>query len=752
MNMIKKPNNIFRSIPKQHLVLTAVLCGTGLILLSLALALVPGKTGNGAKGTSSLISTDSAFTGSSQNSQNPGSSEPGALSGNPSVSAALSAALSSGGTKSQTGGTSSSAVPGIPVVKTANLTTWSPPAGTKVNNSYSVFVRESGSGNWIPLFVYSVKIGHQEGNDPLRSLVGMEYNGPVDTSMVNFDFNKKVELKIVYQKTNLETVHISPESYQLPVKKEKNTLYLTLEQNQNAPRKLIVRPNGDWEKNVLHIVTNPVEKSVPKTTDSNVFVVEPGKEAPRVLPEGKTVYYFKPGVHVLPKGSWTTFDLGKNTTVDRFDFITGAEQPFTVPGAQDFRIEYMADGDKEYKVCYEAEGNAQMNLEKVAFSPVKARYIRLILLGNNAVKSGSGYNYLNSNHVKEFRLYEKGTSNNVVLKKATDGSSMNYYAVCDGNDSTNSYFGHIYSAESFFAARDGYQFYLAPGSIVKGAVNTDWKSNITIKGRGILDCSGLVHDPAGKYAEGRTSAIRSEYSDDILIEGITILDSPMWAVITNHSQNPVVRNLNMFGSIVNSDGIHMSGVTNGLVEGCFIRTTDDLFVMYHYGPASQVTVRNSVFFSDGGRIVLLGMANSKGDIENVIFENNDILNVQNVWDMSKHGGAFSLWASGGNTIRNIVFKNVRIEAFREPRIACLFQIKTLDFSGWGSGKIDGVTFDHVSYNGTGEAVSYLSGDGSAYPVSRVLFKNFLYGGKPITQSWHPGIEIRNDVSGITYSK
>lgn len=639
-----------------------------------------------------------------------------------------------------------------PVIKTANLSIWSHPAGVKQNNSFSVFVKETGKTQWNSLFVYNVKVGHQEGNDPLRSLVGMEYYGPIDTSMANFDFSGKVDFKVVYQKSALNSYNISPDSYQISAKKDNNTLYFSIDQNIKAPRKIVIRANGDWDKNVLHIVTNPMETGAPKVTDTNVYVVEPGKDVPRVLPEGKTVYYFKPGIHDLPRGSWVDFDLGRTIPVDRFDLICGTARPFIVPGAQKFRIEYKENQSSQYKTCYENLTNNQLNLEKITFPTVNARYIRLVLLGNNTSQSGSGYNYLNSNNVKEFRIYEKSTQNNVILNKAIDGSSLNYYAICDGADSTNTYYGHIYSAESFFVARDGYTIYLAPGSYVKGAINSDWKSSTTIKGRGILDCGNLVHDPAKQYAEGRTSAIRSEYSDDILIDGITILDSPMWGIITNFSQNPIVRNINFFGSIVNSDGVHMSGVTNGLVEGCFIRTTDDIFVMYHYGPADGVKVKNSVFLSDGGRIVLLGMASSKGDISNVSFENNDILNVQNVWDMFKHGGAFSLWASGGNTIRNIVFKNIRIEAFREPKIAALFQIKTIDESGWGSGKIDGVTFDTINYKGSGEAVSYALGDSSVYSVKNLTFKNFLYGGKLITDSYHPNIEIRNYVYSVNYSK
>ena len=42
-------------------------------------------------------------------------------------------------------------------------------------------------------------------------------------------------------------------------------------------------------------------------------------------------------------------------------------------------------------------------------------------------------------------------------------------------------------------------------------------------------------------------------------------------------------------------------------------------------------MRDCVLWSDGARIILLGLGNKKGDIEDMSFEQLDIFNVQNVW-------------------------------------------------------------------------------------------------------------------------
>jgi len=637
------------------------------------------------------------------------------------------------------------------IIRGKNLVTWTPASGTKSNNTYEVFVRESGQTGWTQLFVYNIKIGHQEGNDPLRALVGMTYSGPEDAPMVVFDFNGKVDFKITYKNGVLNKVNLSPESYGIKHTKEANTIYFSISQDKSSPRKILLRPNDNWRTEVLHIMTNPIQEKVPDKNSPEVFVIKPGDRIPRVLPRGKRIYYFEKGTHVLPRGAWVEYDLGRAIDINKFDLISGSDRPFLVPGAQKFRIEYKLNLNDEYKVCYENLSNTSLDIRGTQFTSVKARYVRLVLLGNNAVKTEGGYNYLHSSHIKEFRVYERGTNNNVVLNKAIDGSSAAYPIASNGNDSSLSYFGHIYAGESFFIPRSNYEVYLDYGSVLKGAINSDWQSDVKIYGRGIMDGSDLVHNPANKYAEGRTSAIRAQYADNILIEGITFLDYPMWGIITNHSINPIVRNIHYFGSVVNSDGVHMSGVTNGLLEGSFFRTCDDTFVMYHYGPADNIRVRNSVFFTDGGRVALIGMSNDRGDIRNVTFENNDILNVQNVWNLYVHGGTFSIWASGGNTIENIFFRNIRIEKFREPDIVSFFQFKTInDSHGWGAGKINNIVMENIDYRGGGKALSYALGENDEFAVRNLTFRNVKIDGVKMTENFKPNIEIQNFVYNVKY--
>ncbi len=635
-------------------------------------------------------------------------------------------------------------------MRKSNLVTWRPPAGTHANETWQVAVRELGTKDWTELFVGTVKIGHQGAIgvvDPLLVKAGIPFRGPVDTSLVTLDFDGAVEFRVTFMKGTLTTSHLSPLSYKIPVRKDGNTLCFTVRQNASAPRKLVLRANDNWEEDCLHILSNPTEKDAPRETDPAVLVIEPGQEIPRTLPKGKSVYYFKPGNHQLPRGLWIDFDLGAVTRIDRFDLLSGPLKPWQVPGGQNYRIEYRQNPSEPWRTACENLANFETDLREVSFTPVSARYVRLVLLGNsNNDRKDASFRWPHSNYITAFRLYEAGSKRVVSNGKAIDGPLECFAVVAQENNTTP--YGYIRASEVFFLTQDGVTLYLAPGAVVKGAIRSDGRRDLSIKGRGVLDASELMHEPGTQLNEARTSAIWCENTDKITIEGITVLDSPMWAVIVNGSKNATVRNINIFGSVFNSDGVHMSRVTNGLVQGCFIRTTDDLFVMYHYGPAKGVTVKHCVFWSDGARIFLIGLATTPGDIIGVTIDNCDILNVHNVWDMSFAGGMLHLVATGGNAISDLKLTNIRIERFRAPEIASLLHIETGN-RDYPPGRIRNLMFSNIQYSGENEYISTIQGTDAEHDVRGVAFRNVVWGKQRLSAANLVNLKIGPFVSGVT---
>lgn len=623
----------------------------------------------------------------------------------------------------------------------AQLNVWEPPAGTPANTTFTVKVRKVGQSQWTELFEYNVKVGHQDGSK-------------ADSSMVNFDFSGTVEVMVTYNRGTIDSYVIGPESYGLQSSRSGNTITFTMTQDEEAPRKPVVRINGDWEQDVLHMMTNPPEQSPVNKYASNVYVVQPGVAAPLQLPAGKDTYYFEPGAHTLVPGLWVEVDLGAVYPVSSIGLnqgksVHGGENAPVSP--QKFVVETKTSENASYNLAYDGTANIETGNIVRGFDEVQARYVRLRLLGNN----GSARD-LFSSFISEFAVYATGNSSNLALNRANAGAMPGYEYAVDGDAATQydseSEYGNWHAGETFFLSKNNYTVYIAAGAVVKGSIMADGLSGATVRGRGILDGSELTHEPV-LLAESRVGAIWLIGGSDHLVEGITITDFPMWNIVMNHTERPIVRNVHIFGSGINADGIHMSASRDGLISGVFIRSCDDHIVMYHYGETSGHTVRNSVFWGDDAHIILLGLGEKQNaDITDIDFENLDVLTQQGVYIVDKFTGVMKLWASSGNSIKNITFKDIRVEAFRSPEKSKVFHFRTDQLSaGVGKGKsVENIVLDNVTYSGSGEQMSMLYGADETSYITNIYIRNYKRQGVLAYDATTAHLTARNNVSNVFF--
>ncbi|MFA5687604.1 MAG: Ig-like domain-containing protein [Kiritimatiellales bacterium] len=615
------------------------------------------------------------------------------------------------------------------------LNVWTPPPGTASNNTFSVSVRKSGDASWTDLFVYNVKTGIQSGTQK-------------DSSMVCFDFSGSVEMKVTYNGLILSTNEIRPLSYGISTEKNGKTLSFTMTQTPDSPRKLVLRVNDSWDTGVLHILTNPPETDAPSVNDSNVYLINPGDPVPQALPEGKDTYYFQPGNHTLPRGLWVDVDLKAVHPVDGIALVQGAFGGVNLPNR--FQVEAKQQKTDSYALVYDGTGNTVTGTVSVSFPPVDARFVRLTLLGNNVPDY-----YTFASMISEFQVFA-GSSANLALKNAIDGGLPTYANAVDGKPgtryTTTTKHNNMHVGESFFLGKDHTIVYIAPGAVVYGAIISDTVNNLTIRGRGILDGSRLNYSYTSGREEGKTGLIWLLSGTDNRVEGITLLESPMWAVTMNYSTRPIVKNINFMGSCVNADGIHLTGCTSGLVSGVFLRAPDDLFVMYHYTPGSGNTFENSVLWSDNAHVVLLGLTgNGTQPISDITFKNLDILHQQYVVDVNKFNGCFKLWANGNNTISNIAFHDIQIDPFRTASNSGVFQFRCDERNaGEGNGKIRNITLSDITYRGTGERASLLKGVDNTYNIDGVYFYNYSRNGTTVTNSSSGNISTLIYATNIFY--
>lgn len=94
------------------------------------------------------------------------------------------------------------------------------------------------------------------------------------TPITYFDFAGKVEIEITVPKQELEKVTISPLSYEIEPKINKNkhtvTFYIT------EPNTYTVMFNDSPER-AIHIFANPLEEDIPNPNDENVIYIGPGE-------------------------------------------------------------------------------------------------------------------------------------------------------------------------------------------------------------------------------------------------------------------------------------------------------------------------------------------------------------------------------------------------------------------------------------------------------------------------------------------
>ena len=267
--------------------------------------------------------------------------------------------------------------------------------------------------------------------------------------------------------------------------------------------------------------------------------------------------------------------------------------------------------------------------------------------------------------------------------------------------------------------------YLAPGAVVKAKLRIDRAENVRILGRGIL------WQPLRGF--------EVTHSRNVLIEGITVVNPRHYTVFGGSSENVTVRHLKTFSSAPWSDGIDLMCCRNWQIEDVFLRTSDDCLAFYnhrwwYWGGSSDITVQRAVLWADVAHAMNVGghgddMSTEGETIENVTFRDIDVLNVDE--DDDNYRGVMAVCCGDKNTVRNLLFEDIRVEDCEEARLIDLtvcYNEKYNRAPGYG---IDGVTFRNVSYR-SGEGRMYpsrLRGYNEACRVRNVRVENLTIDGR-----------------------
>lgn len=139
-----------------------------------------------------------------------------------------------------------------------------------------------------------------------------------------------------------------------------------------------------------------------------------------------------------------------------------------------------------------------------------------------------------------------------------------------------------------------------------------------------VDERQMVNDTANF----RPQFIQFNRSENILLEGVSIENSPFWTIHPYLSKNVVIRNLNVYAHGHNNDGVDPEMSQNVLIENCIFDQGDDAIAIKSgrnqdawqlNTPSKNIVMRNCTM-KNGHQLVAIGSELS-GGIENVFVEN-----------------------------------------------------------------------------------------------------------------------------------
>jgi hypothetical protein len=287
------------------------------------------------------------------------------------------------------------------------------------------------------------------------------------------------------------------------------------------------------------------------------------------------------------------------------------------------------------------------------------------------------------------------------------------------------YFGPgIYELPEGLRVHDNQTVYIAAGAILRGVgtgkpvISLEGK-NIKLRGRGIID---------GSLCPTHSSNLFYIHGSDISVEGVILRDASTWNMPIRQSDRVTIQNVKVLGYRANSDGIDVCNSRDVLIDGCFLRTLDDLIVVKSdkgQGPVQHVVARNCVLWNQVAHALSIG-AELRENVDDVLFTNCDVIHdTGREWTLR-------IYHCDSALVSNVRFENIRIEQSTRPISLWIGKTK------WSvedqRGNIRGVTFKDISGSAAVPLDIELAGFDATHDIQDVHFENVRFNGQPLTRA------------------
>lgn len=217
----------------------------------------------------------------------------------------------------------------------------------------------------------------------------------------------------------------------------------------------------------------------------------------------------------------------------------------------------------------------------------------------------------------------------------------------------------------------------------------------------------------------RPQFIQPYLCNNILIEGITIINSPMWNLNPVLCTNVVMRNLTINSKGPNTDGCDPESCKNVLVENCYINTGDDCFALKSGRnrdgrrinvPCENVVIRNCTMVNGHAGI---GIGSEiGGGVKNISFDNCVIK--KTMW-----GVRLKTSSARGGKNSNIFISNIKAENISSQAI-CITML--YEDKGEFMPSIANVSLKNININNGGKEGIIIEGYQES-PIKNIRFEN-----------------------------
>jgi hypothetical protein len=232
-----------------------------------------------------------------------------------------------------------------------------------------------------------------------------------------------------------------------------------------------------------------------------------------------------------------------------------------------------------------------------------------------------------------------------------------------------------------------------------------------------------------KGSNVRPHLIQFNRCGNVLLDGFRIRESPFWTIHLYHSENCVVRNLDVYAHGHNNDGLDIEMTRNVLVENCRFDQGDDGIVLKAgrnqdawrlNRPTENVVIRNCEIVTSHS---LLGIGSElSGGIRNVWMHHCKQTFVKNLFSVKTN-------RRRGGFVRNIYFEDIEADNIMNAVV----RIKTDRLFQWAQfpdyelrrTEIDGLHISNIRANCADHAID-ITGD-AVMPVRNVEMENIWLG-------------------------